>query len=130
MTEDAPKRDYEVGYGRTPQHTRFKSGQSGNPRGRKKGSKNGRVLMAEELNQMILFMENGKQTKTSKLGLIIKQAANKAVKGDVKPFLELMKHFGQHVSGFKEEHSNDVLDSPEDVETRESLFQRLRGEKP
>jgi hypothetical protein len=28
------ERDYEVGYGKPPRHTRFKSGQSGNPRGR------------------------------------------------------------------------------------------------
>jgi hypothetical protein len=31
---------YEVGYGRPPVETRFKPGQSGNPRGRPKGSKN------------------------------------------------------------------------------------------
>jgi hypothetical protein len=32
--------DYEVGYGKPPKETRFKPGQSGNPRGRPKGSKN------------------------------------------------------------------------------------------
>ena len=31
MSED--KRDYEVGRGKPPVHTRFKKGQSGNPRG-------------------------------------------------------------------------------------------------
>lgn len=30
---------YDVGYGRPPEETRFKKGQSGNPRGRPKGSK-------------------------------------------------------------------------------------------
>ena len=29
--------DYEVGYGKPPKHTRFKKGQSGNPKGRPKG---------------------------------------------------------------------------------------------
>ena len=28
------KRDYEVGYGKPPRHTRFTKGRSGNPRGR------------------------------------------------------------------------------------------------
>jgi len=28
------RRDYEVGYGKPPRDTRFKEGQSGNPRGR------------------------------------------------------------------------------------------------
>ena len=32
--------DYQVGYGKPPIETRFKSGQSGNPRGRPKGAKN------------------------------------------------------------------------------------------
>ena len=31
--------DYEVGYGKPPRHSQFKPGQSGNPRGRLKGSK-------------------------------------------------------------------------------------------
>ncbi len=34
-----PPRDYEVGYGKPPSRTRFRSGQSGNPRGRPKGTK-------------------------------------------------------------------------------------------
>lgn len=32
--------DYEVGFGKPPQASRFKPGQSGNPKGRPKGSKN------------------------------------------------------------------------------------------
>ena len=31
---------YEVGYGRPPQHTQFRPGQSGNPAGRRKGVRN------------------------------------------------------------------------------------------
>jgi hypothetical protein len=33
------KDDYDVGYGKPPQNTRFKKGQSGNPRGRAPGAK-------------------------------------------------------------------------------------------
>jgi hypothetical protein len=33
------ERDYEVGYSKPPQHTRFVKGQSGNPRGRPSGAK-------------------------------------------------------------------------------------------
>ena len=32
------ERDYEVGYGKPPRHTRFELGRSGNPRGRPGGS--------------------------------------------------------------------------------------------
>ena len=34
------ERDYEVGYAKPPEHTRFVKGQSGNPRGRAPGAKN------------------------------------------------------------------------------------------
>ena len=34
------KGDYTVGYGKPPTATRFKKGQSGNPKGRPKGSRN------------------------------------------------------------------------------------------
>ena len=33
------KAGYEVGYGKPPQHSRFKPGQSGNPKGRPKSAK-------------------------------------------------------------------------------------------
>jgi hypothetical protein len=36
----AKKSDRGSGYGKPPLHTRFKPGQSGNPRGRPKGSLN------------------------------------------------------------------------------------------
>lgn len=34
------KREYAVGKRKPPQHSRFKKGQSGNPSGRRKGTKN------------------------------------------------------------------------------------------
>lgn len=38
--EDTNTPDYEIGYRRPPVHSRFKAGQSGNPRGRPKGAGN------------------------------------------------------------------------------------------
>ena len=42
-----------VGYGRPPVHTRFKAGQSGNPRGRRKGQRNVHTVVDEALSQRI-----------------------------------------------------------------------------
>jgi hypothetical protein len=42
---DNQSSEYEVGYGRPPQRTRFKSGESGNPRRRPRGSKNLALLL-------------------------------------------------------------------------------------
>jgi hypothetical protein len=46
-----PKGEYRVGYGRPPLNTRFKSGHSGNPKGRPKGSKS---LQRRELSLFFL----------------------------------------------------------------------------
>lgn len=48
---------YDVEYGKPPKDTRFKPGQSGNPRGRPKGSKNKRPGMHEERMKDIILAE-------------------------------------------------------------------------
>ena len=46
------ERDYEVGYGKPPRHTRFTKGRSGNPRGRSPGAKNLKTLLSEALSEL------------------------------------------------------------------------------
>ena len=76
--------EYTVGYGRPPQHTRFQPSRSGNPKGRRKGSKNLSTLFAEELAQTVTLTENGKRKKVSKRQALVKQAINKALGNDPK----------------------------------------------
>jgi len=70
------RRDYEVGYGKPPHHTRFKKGQSGNPRGRPCGSKNLKTLLSEALNEPVTITENGRQRKITKREAIVRQVVN------------------------------------------------------
>ena len=63
---DDGESDYKVGYKKPPLHTRFKKGQSGNPRGRPKGSKNFSTLLAEALNEPVIVAEDGKRRRISK----------------------------------------------------------------
>src|SRR5215472_11913978 len=76
------QRDYEVGYGKPPRSTRFKKGQSGNPRGRPSGSKNLSTLLSETLNEPVIVTENGRRRKISKRQAIIKQLVNQSANGD------------------------------------------------
>jgi Family of unknown function (DUF5681) len=54
-----PAASYEVGYGRPPRHSRFKPGQSGNPKGRPKGSKSLKTLLEGALSLPITITECG-----------------------------------------------------------------------
>jgi len=52
--------------------TRFKRGQSGNPKGRPGGAKNLSTLLSEALNEAVIVAENGGRRKITKRQAIIK----------------------------------------------------------
>lgn len=85
-------KDNEYGYGKPPKHSQFKPGQSGNKKGRPKGSKNTYILLNDVLNQKINIKENGKDLKISKKTAMIMQLVNKGVKGDIKAISTLLPH--------------------------------------
>jgi hypothetical protein len=73
---------YEIGYGKPPRASQFKPGESGNPRGRPRGSKNFSVLLEEELKQRVTINENGRRRRITKLAAIAKHMVNKSLSGD------------------------------------------------
>mgnify|MGYP003579086853 CR=1 FL=1 len=77
--DDADKTGYEVGYGKPPRETRFAKGQSGNPRGRPRGSKSFRILLEEEWREKVTVVVNGKRQRISKKKLLVKGAVSRAV---------------------------------------------------
>ena len=74
--------DYPVGYKRPPDATRFRPGQSGNPKGRPKGCKNLATDLKEELEQKILVTEGGRSQQITKQRAMVKTLLAKALKGD------------------------------------------------
>jgi len=73
-----------VGYCNPPQHTRFKKGESGNLRGRPKGTLNLATVLARTLREKVVVNEHGKRKTVTKLEAAIKQLMNKAASGDLK----------------------------------------------
>ncbi len=74
--------DYEVGYGKPPKRTQFTQGQSGNPKGRSKGTRNFKTDLREELAEPVNVREDGSVTTVSSQRAILKQLRAKALKGD------------------------------------------------
>lgn len=87
---------YEVGYGRPPKDTRFKPGQSGNPRGRKKRSTQLPDLIRAELDETIVLKEAGRERRVTKREAIVKQLVALAIKGNTKPLQLILAHLEKH----------------------------------
>jgi hypothetical protein len=77
-------RDYAVGYGKPPVHTRFQKGKSGNPKGRPRGMKNMSTLLSTALNASIVVVANGRRKKITKREAIVTQLVNKSAAADLK----------------------------------------------
>ena len=84
-TSPAPEQSYEVGYGRPPKHSQFQPGQSGNPKGRPRGSKSPFTLLREELQQKVTLREGDRVTTVTKLEAIMKRVVNDTLGGKVSP---------------------------------------------
>lgn len=85
-----PGPSYEVGYGKPPAHSRFKPGQSGNPKGRPKGARTRshtdcgerlKDIVLEEAYRMIGVRDGLREVKVPMAQAIVRAMAVNAVKG-------------------------------------------------
>lgn len=81
----SPTGDYEVGYCRTPAASKWRPGQSGNPRGpRKRGKQKSQDifdLLRLELRKEIIATENGQVTSVSLMQVVAKKFMSDLVTG-------------------------------------------------
>ena len=96
MSDD--NRDYEVGLGKPPKHTRFKKGKSGNPNGRPKGTRNFDKEIEEVLLAPVKVTENGKQRKVSSRMAILMRLREMALKGDPRAMVRYLELAAQHAN--------------------------------
>lgn len=121
------KNDYEVGYGKPPKSGQFQAGESGNPKGRKKGSKNTKTVVRETLNRRITVQTHeGRRRITIQQG-VLWRLSDSALKDDhrsQKLLLDLAREF-----------NNEDLEaqvkgvSADDSEILENYYQRRRRQK-
>jgi hypothetical protein len=115
-----------VGYANPPHATRFKPGQSGNPKGRPKGSKNLAAEIEKEERKRISITEDGKRRRITKKQAIAIQLVNGAVVGDPKVTPLYLKEAGRQDNEPQTGTTQDVLDAPEDALVMASIVQRIR----
>lgn len=102
-------KDYKVGYGKPPKHTRFAKGQSGNPRGRPRKRKAQPMklsdapsdgYLAEEAYRLIELLENGEKIELPALQAVVRAMAVSALKGNRLS----QKYFLEYVARQEEQH--------------------------
>ncbi len=91
-----PSTGYEVGYGKPPKSTRFRKGQSGNPKGRLKGSKSAQTLLEQALSAPVSINEGGTTRVIEQRMALFKSLVARAIKGDARAAalaVKLMEQF-------------------------------------
>jgi hypothetical protein len=86
-----------VGYGRPPTQYRWPKGQSGNPGGKKKGTKSLKSELLSLMNETVEVPIKGKNKKVRMLALMLRGLAAKGVKGNVAAADKLLALFIQAV---------------------------------
>jgi Family of unknown function (DUF5681) len=122
--------NYPVGYKKPPRHTQFKAGQSGNAKGRPKGTQNFASVFEQELRTTIPVTENGQRKRISKRMAIAKQAVNKAAAGDHKAITTILNEARINDSQNQLPFAQAVAIRPEDQPVMKDLIQRIRQSDP
>jgi hypothetical protein len=126
MPPETP-RDYVVGYGKPPLHTRFQKGRSGNPKGRPRGKKNMSTLLSAALDAAIIVVENGRRKKISKREAIITQLVNKSASADLKA-TQIVLAMLQDVEARADNSSDSAAFTAADQEIIQRIQARMRNE--
>ena len=80
-----PSKKYDVGYGRPPEHSKWKKGQCGNPtRIRKHTVKSAAAMVDEFFASEIDVIENGISRRRTAFEIICVQLCNKATTGNTR----------------------------------------------
>ena len=122
-------KSYEVGYKRPPRSGQFKPGQSGNPRGRPRGTKNLATDLQEELSAKIIVREGNNQETISKQRALVKTLSARALQGDIRAINTLIRMI-ERTLPTEPEDSEDEYISPKDEALMSAFLSRhQRAEK-
>src|SRR3954464_4758145 len=90
--------DYEVGRGKPPRSSQFKPGQSGNPGGRRKGSRNFKTIVLEVLDSEIELTEGGRTRRVPMIEALVLRQGQAGLPGDRRAIESLIDRYERHSS--------------------------------
>jgi len=96
LMRSAPVNGYAVGYGKPPQDSQFRPGQSGNPAGRSKGVRNLATDVRRALKLPVKVRAGGRSRQMSTQAGMLMMLRDKALNGDARALdrlLELANRF-------------------------------------
>ena len=117
--------DYQVGYKKPPKGSQFRKGVSGNPKGRRKGSRNLAAVLAHALQQRVTINENGQRKIVSKLDAAAIQLADMAAAGDLAALRQLIAL----ASSIEEQSADPPQKQTDELDIRimRNVLRRLEG---
>jgi Family of unknown function (DUF5681) len=118
----APSPESEVGYRNPPLGGRFQPGQSGNPRGRPRGSRNFRTDLKSTLSKPVKVNQDGKPRKISTQAAALLRLREKALGGDPRALDRLISLAQTHNN---EEVAVGESTSAADIQVLEIFAQRV-----
>lgn len=107
----------EVGYGKPPVHSRWKPGQSGNPKGRPKKERSIKKLIERELDRVITIKNRGKEERITIREAIVRKRVSDAL-SDPRERHRLIAMIEDDDSG------PDLFETREDEEALQELLRR------
>ena len=110
--------DFEIGKGKPPKEHRWKTGKSGNPRGRPKARKPDPVDVSAILNSPVKARVRGRETKMSAFEASVRQLIKKAIGGHLPSIKRVLRYFEDYgaIAPPKPESGGGVVTAPKGVD--------------
>lgn len=102
----------KVGYGQPPRHSRFKPGQSGNPKGRPKAARTLQEHVSEVFRKQRKVVVNGRPVRMATIRIVLSAMVERAMRGDPAALRTMMPLLVRMLDAPESAKAVDIL--PED----------------
>jgi Family of unknown function (DUF5681) len=116
---------YEVGYKKPPKSSQFQPGQSGNPKGRKQGTKGMKTLARETLTAKVTVRTTDGTKKMARIEALMHKFIELAMKGNPRAMLALFSMYENAIPDRAYSDGADIA-TPPLTETDEAILAELR----